>query len=74
MFAIQVTDYRKGDGYVMAFGKKSPRARSINLRIATELSCAMLFGTRIEADAMMQRINNTFIDASFELDVIEMGA
>lgn len=74
MFAINVIDFAKGDSYVRSFGKKSPRARLQRLGTVNDVSHAYKFSTRIEAEKVARRIDDAFIDSTFELEVIEVGA
>lgn len=72
-FAINVVDFKKGDSYVYSFGKKSPRARRLCLATVKDVSFARKFATRIEAVKVACRIENAFIDATFELEVVEVS-
>jgi len=71
-FAINVVDFKQGDGFVYTFGKKSPRARTRRLLTVKDVSHAYKFDTRVEAEKVARRINDAFIDASFELEVVEL--
>jgi len=73
-FAINVVDFKTGDSYVHAFGKKSSRARTRRLLTVKDVSHAYKFNTRIEAEKVARRINDAFIDATFELEVVEVSA
>ena len=73
-FAINVIDFKHGDAYVHGFKKKTPKARSFTLTTVKEQHHARKFDTRDDAQRFARSLETYFINDTFDLEVVEVGA